>query len=73
VVVTPVGSDKVNWRKEIQGTISIKQNKEGKPFGFVDNYYVPGSVIRQVKDGDTVQAIAIFQEGKWRCVAVRRA
>lgn len=73
VVVTPVGSDKVNWRKEIQGTISIKQNKEGKTFGFVDNYYVPGSVIRQVKDGDTVQAIAIFQEGKWRCVAVRRA
>ena len=72
VSVVPTEASNVAWRKSVQGNISIKNNKEGKPFGFVDNCYVPGSVIKNIQDGTMVEAIAILQEGKWRCLILKK-
>ena len=72
VLIIPVNADNIAWRKSVRGTISIKNNREGKPFGFVDNCYVPGSVIKNIQDGTMVEAVAIFQDNKWRCISIRR-
>lgn len=72
VSIIPVNADNIAWRKSVRGTISIKNNREGKPFGFVDNCYVPGSVIKNIQDGTMVEAVAIFQDNKWRCISIRR-
>lgn len=72
VSIIPINADNIAWRKSVRGTISIKNNREGKPFGFVDNCYVPGSVIKNIQDGTMVEAVAIFQDNKWRCISIRR-
>ena len=72
VSVVPTEASNVAWRKGVQGTISVKNNRDGKPFGFVDNCYVPGSVIKNIQDGTMVEAVAICQDNKWRCISIRR-
>ena len=72
VSIAHANADNVVWRKRVQGTISVKNNRDGKPFGFVDNCYVPGSVIKNIQDGTMVEAVAIFQDNKWRCISIRR-
>lgn len=72
VSIAPANADNVAWRKRVQGTISVKNNRDGKPFGFVDNCYVPGSVIKNIQDGEVVETVAICQDNKWRCISIRR-
>ena len=71
VSITPATADYVPWRKELKETISINTNQAGKLFGFIDNCYVPSSLVKQLQNGSMVEAVAILQEGKWRCISVR--
>ena len=71
VSIVPTKADNIAWLKRVQGTISINNNRGGKPFGFVDNCYVPGSVIKNVRNGTMVEAVAILQDNKWRCVFIK--
>lgn len=63
----------LTWLKDVEGEISIKNNKEGKPIGFVDNCYVPNNLLGQIQHGENVKGVAICQDNKWRCICVRRA
>ena len=72
VSIVPTDSSKIAWRKTVRGAISIKNNNEGKPFGFVDHCYVPGRIIKNIQNGAMVEAIAILQDGKWSCISVKK-
>lgn len=70
VSISPTDKRNVTWQKSIQGFVSIKTNKEGKKFGFVDNCYVPEKLAQRVTDGAFVECIAICQNDKWRCIDI---
>jgi tetratricopeptide (TPR) repeat protein len=72
IYMSAIDNNNVTWRKSVKGTISIRNNKEGKPFGFVDDCYVAGHFLKQVKDGDNVAGVAICTNDKWRCIYIRK-
>ena len=72
ISLSAIDAENVNWRKSFKGTLSVHTNKQGKPFGFVDDYYVSGHFLKQVKDGDRVSGVAICTDGKWRCIYIRK-
>lgn len=72
VLVSPIGAQNVAWRKSVRGVVSIKTNKEGKNFGFVEGCYVPPKLIRGISHGTTVECVAICQGNKWKCISVRQ-
>jgi hypothetical protein len=72
VLVSPTGAQNVAWRKSVRGIVSIKTNKEGKNFGFVEGCYVPEKLIRGVSNGATVECVAICQDNKWKCISAKQ-
>lgn len=68
VLVLPTDERNVAWRKLVRGVISIKTNKEGKNFGFIEDCYIPEKLIRGMSNGAKVECIAICQDNKWRCI-----
>ncbi len=72
IYLSAIDAENVNWRKSFKGSLSVHTNKAGKPFGFADDCYVPGNLLKQVKDGDRVAGVAICTDGKWRCIYIRK-
>lgn len=72
IVIKPTDEQNVNWRKTVEGEISITSKKDGSTFGFVDNCYVPGNLLGKIKHGEHTKGIAIKQETKWRCVYINK-
>ena len=71
ILVSPTDAQNVAWLKSFSGSISIKTNRDGKQFAFVDNCYVPEKMIKNISNGTTVECIAICQDNKWRCISIR--
>ena len=51
--------------KSIKGLIRLNYNFKGQKFGFVDDYYVPNHLVKDVEDGDYVKADVVFNGEKW--------
>lgn len=71
VVISPTDAENVEWIKSIRGEISVRVNRDGNNFGFVENCYVPTKLVRQIANGANVEGIAVCQDGKWRCISIK--
>ena len=71
--LTITATDQVmnNRVKEISGFINVKENAKG-PFGFIDDVYVPGFLIRESRAYDEayVRATAIRNDRGWQVVRI---
>lgn len=72
VLVTPISSADVAWVKSVTGAISIKANREGKAFGFVDNCYIHNKYIGNIANKSEVSGIAIFREDRWTIISLKK-
>ena len=57
--------DKV-LKKTITGKIRIDYNFDGEEFGFVEDYYVPTSLLEGINEGDLVCIDVVFNGERWR-------
>ena len=71
VLIHPISPENVSWRREVVGTISIRTNREGKRFGFVDNCYIHNKYIGNIVDGAEVSGVAILREDRWTIVSIK--
>lgn len=55
------------------GKIRIRYNYEGHPFGFVEDYYVPGALLDGIDDGDRVTVNVVFDGERWKAYSVEKA
>lgn len=56
---------------KIENNISIKVNRHGKQFGFVEDCYIHERFIKQIPDGAKIKVYAITKEdGKKQAIIV---
>lgn len=58
-------TDALQLRKSIIGFIRINKNSKGQTFGFVEDYYVPNHLMKDIEDGDYVKVDVVYNGEKW--------
>lgn len=59
-----------NLKKSMSGVIRVKTNLRGQKYGFVENCYVPSSLIESIDDGDPVNIEAVYDGENWRAYSL---
>ena len=65
-----IQAPQLTWLRRVTGTVSLKTNSQGKPYGFVENCYIPASIAKTLTNGATVTATALERDGRWQCIAI---
>ncbi len=63
--INPFESSEKELTKTVIDHIRINTNSKGQPFGFVDDYYVPAHLLKDVEEYDLVKANVVFNGKKW--------
>ena len=58
--------------KTVTGKIRKKYNIKGKPFGFVDDYYVSGKLLSEIEDGDCVILQVVYDGEQWKTYSAEK-
>lgn len=58
--------------KMVEGEVRTRVNKEGKLFGFVDDYYIPSFLLYEIEEGDQVRIKVVHDGSKWRAVTLEK-
>lgn len=61
------------YTKTTTGFIRIKYNRKGQPFGFVEDYYVPGHLLAGIEDNDYITINVVFDGEKWKAYSTEKA
>lgn len=58
-------------KKTVKGSIRMNINSRGQQFGFVDNYYIPSYLIKEVEENDNVEVDVVYNGEKWEAYQLR--
>lgn len=66
-------SIKADWIKKVSGKITLRTDRNGKPYAILDGVYIGASLLTNVLSGQSIKVIAVIQkDGRWSAVALYR-
>lgn len=73
VAATKSAQQQHDWLRRVRGFLHLKVNREGKPYGKVEGFYIPQFMTSKLADKSLVDIVAIHIGDKWKCIAINRA
>ena len=69
--IEPASTCDLILKKTVRGSIRTNINGRGQQFGFVDDYYIPSYLVKDVEEYDNVEVDVVYNGEKWEAYQLR--